>query len=73
MNFFKNISKTGKGGLEIFARRPLDIVCERDWPIGLGAMLGDDGQKIKNYSTSLRFFKKSLIVSYNWASNVGLL
>ena len=33
----------------------LDIECERDRPIGLGAMLGD-GQKIKNYFSSLRDF-----------------
>ena len=37
----------------------LDIECERDWSVGLGATLGD-GQKIKNYFSSFRdFFGKS--------------
>ena len=37
----------------------LDIECERDWPVGIGAMLGD-GQKIKNYFSSFRdFYGKS--------------
>ena len=31
----------------------LDIECERDWPVGLGATLGD-GQKIKNYFSSFK-------------------
>ena len=33
----------------------LDIQCERDWLVGLGAALGD-GQKIKNYFSSFRDF-----------------
>ena len=36
-----------------------DIEFELDWSVGLGATLGD-GQKIKNYFSSLRdFFGKS--------------
>ena len=30
---------------KIFAEDPLDIECDRDWPVGLGTTLGD-GQKI---------------------------
>ena len=45
----------------------LDIDCERDWSVGLGATLGD-GQKIKNYFSSFRDFCGK--VSYCWASNV---
>ena len=33
----------------------LDIECECDWSVGLGATLGD-GQKIKNYFSSFRDF-----------------
>ena len=33
----------------------LDIECERDWSVSLGATL-DDGQKIKNYFSSFRDF-----------------
>ena len=33
----------------------LDIECERDWPVGIGATLGD-GQRIKNYFSSFRNF-----------------
>ena len=37
----------------------LDIECERDWSVGLGATLGDV-QKIKNYFSSFRdFFGKA--------------
>ena len=37
----------------------LDIECERDWAVGLGAMLGD-GQKFKNYfSIFMDFSEKS--------------
>ena len=39
----------------------LDIEYERDWSVGLGATLGD-GQKIKNYFFSLRFFREKPIV-----------
>ena len=56
-NFGGN-SKT-KNELKIFAGGTLDIEYERDWPVGLGATLGD-GQNIKNYFSSLRdFFGKS--------------
>ena len=43
-----------KGARDIW-KGTLDIECERDWPFGLGAMLGD-GQKIKNYFSSFRDF-----------------
>ena len=33
----------------------LDIECERDWSVSLGATLGE-GQKIKNYFSSFRDF-----------------
>ena len=33
----------------------LDIECERDWSVSLGATL-DDGQKIKNYFSSFMDF-----------------
>ena len=33
----------------------LDIECERDWLVSLGATL-DDGQKIKNYFSGFRDF-----------------
>ena len=33
----------------------VDIECERDWSVSLGATL-DDGQKIKNYFSSFRDF-----------------
>ena len=33
----------------------LDIECGRDWPVGLGATLGD-GQKNKNYFSSFKDF-----------------
>ena len=50
----------------------LVIEFERDLPVGLGATLGGDGQKIKNYFSSFRdFFGKNPLVSYCWASNVG--
>ena len=35
----------------------LDIECERDWPVSLGATL-DAGQKIKNYFSSFRDFSE---------------
>ena len=55
---FGGRSKTKKWAKDI-CRGTLDIECERDWPVGLGAMLGD-GQKIKNYFCSVRdFFGKS--------------
>ena len=51
---FGGRSKTKKWAKDI-CRRTLDVECERDWPVGLGAMLGD-GQKIKNYFSSFRNF-----------------
>ena len=52
-------------------KRTLDIECERDRSVGLGAMLGD-GQKIKNYFSSFTdfFFSGKADSSYSWASNV---
>ena len=48
----------------------LDIECERDWSVSLGATLGDE-LKIKNYFSSFRdFFRETPIVSYCWASTV---
>ena len=35
----------------------LDIKCEQDWLVGLGATLGDE-QKIKNYFASFRDFSE---------------
>ena len=46
----------------------LDIECERDWSVSLGATL-DDGQKIKNYFSSLRDFSGKRRVSHCWVSN----
>ena len=42
---FEAKSKTKKRAGDI-CKGNLDIECERDWPVGLGAMLGD-GQIIK--------------------------
>ena len=51
-------SKTKKQATDIW-KGTLDIECEGDWPVGLGATLGD-GQKITNYFSSFRdFFEKS--------------
>ena len=36
-------------------RGTLDNECERDWPVGLGATMGD-GQKIWNYFSNFREF-----------------
>ena len=48
----------------------LDIGCERDWSVDLGATLGD-GQKIKNYFFYFQgFFRGKQIVTYCWASTV---
>ena len=50
-------SKTKKWAKDI-CKRTLDIECERDWPVGLGAMLGDE-QKIKNnFSSFVDFLGK---------------
>ena len=55
---FDGRSKTKKWAKDI-CKRTLDIKCERNWSVGLGAMLGD-GQKIKNYFSSFRdFFGKN--------------
>ena len=51
---FGGRSKTKKWAKDI-CRGTLDIECEQDWPVGLGATL-DDGQKIKNYFSYLRDF-----------------
>ena len=42
---FEGRSKTKKRARDI-CKGILDIECERDWPVGLGATLGD-GEKIK--------------------------
>ena len=42
---FEGSSKTKKPARDI-CKGSLYIECERDWPVGLGAMLGDE-QKIK--------------------------
>ena len=44
---FEGRSKTRKWAKDI-CKGTLDIECERDWPVGLGATIGD-GQKIINY------------------------
>ena len=44
---FEGRSKTKKWAKDI-CKGTLGIECEREWPVGLGATLGD-GQKIKNY------------------------
>ena len=51
---FEGKSKTKKQAGDI-CKGTLGIECERDWSIGLSATLGD-GQKIKNYFSSLRDF-----------------
>ena len=51
---FGRRSKTKKWAKDI-CRRTLDIECEREWPVGLGATLGD-GQKIKKYFSNFRDF-----------------
>ena len=63
---FEGRSKTKKVAGDI-CKRTLDIECERDWSVSLGAMLGD-GQKIKNYISSFRdLFGKS-----RWCHTAGL-
>ena len=51
---FEGRSKTKERARGI-CKGTLHIECERDWPVGLGATLGD-GQKIKNYFSSFRNF-----------------
>ena len=42
------VDRKGKKWAKDICRGTLDIECERDWPVGLGATLGD-AQEIKNY------------------------
>ena len=51
---FEGTSKTKKLARDN-CNGTLDIECERYWPVGLGATLGDE-QKIKNYFSSFRDF-----------------
>ena len=51
---FEGRSKTKKQVRDI-CKGTLDMEFERDWPVDLGAMLGD-GQKIKNYFSTFRDF-----------------
>ena len=53
---FGGRSKAKKWAKDI-CRGTVDIECKRDWPVGLGATLGD-GQKIKNYFSSFRDFSE---------------
>ena len=62
LNFFLMWTTLNFGGrlktkksAKIFAGGALDIEYERDWPVRLGATLGD-WQKIKNYFSSFRVF-----------------
>ena len=68
---FEGRSKTKKKKLaRDICKEILDIECEGDCSVGLGAKL-DDGQKIKNYFSWFRdFFREKPIVSCYWASNV---
>ena len=54
---FEGRSKTKKKVTDI-CKGTLDIECEQDWTVGLGAMLSEPvlGQKIKNYFSSFRDF-----------------
>ena len=52
--YFEGRSKTKKWAKDI-CKGTLDVECERNWPVGLGATLGD-GQKIKNHFSSFRDF-----------------
>ena len=51
---FEGRSKTKKWAKDI-RKETLDIECERDWPVGLGAKLGEE-QKIKSHFSSFRDF-----------------
>ena len=51
---FEGRSKTKNWAKDI-CKGTQDIEWERDWPIGLGATLGDV-QKVKNYFSSFRDF-----------------
>ena len=64
---FEGSSKT-KNELDI-CKGTLDDECERDWPVGLGATLGDE-QKIKTIFLVAGIFWEKPIVSHCSASNV---
>ena len=49
------VARKRKEQAEDICKGTLDIELERDWSVGLGATLGD-GQKIKNYFSSVRDF-----------------
>ena len=49
------IDRKRKKWAKNICRGILDIEYERDWPDGLGAMLGDE-QKIKNYFSGFKDF-----------------
>ena len=68
---FEGRSKSKKKWVLDICKGILDIEFKRDWSVGLDDTLGD-GQKIKNYFSSLRdfFFRKTTIVSYCWGSSV---
>ena len=51
---FEDRSKAKKLTKDI-CKGTLDIECERDWPVGLGATLGDE-QKIETIFSSFRDF-----------------
>ena len=51
---FEGRSKTKKRAKTIY-KGTLDIERERDWPVGLGAMLGDE-LKMQDYFSSFRDF-----------------
>ena len=49
------VDRKRKKSAKYICKGTLDIECERDWPGGLGATLGDE-QKIKNHFSSFRVF-----------------
>ena len=57
-------------------KKPVGDICktlntefEQDWSVGLDATLRER-QKIKNYFSSSRIFRRKPVVSYCWAPNV---
>ena len=67
---FESRSKTKKQAGDI-CKGTLDIECERDWSVSLGATLGD-GQKMKNYFSRIRDFSEknnSLVVGFRMYYN----
>ena len=48
----------------------LDIECERDWSVSLGAMLGNAMCRKLKTLLFQGFFRVNPLVSYCWASNV---